>query len=160
MKLLFHYKIRKMKIYSSILILFMSLMITNAMDHEHRIVKLKDFTHESTYLPIFGGQKFTIEVEGNPTTGFIWELETESENNKDKIVAPLNLNDKNTVELIKHKDDTVGKPGVYHFQFQAHEENSGFVELTFLNKRPWTLEGSSKKKILVKVLNLKDLKDL
>ena len=78
MKLLFDYKISKMKIYSSVLILFMSLMFTNAMGHDHRIVKLKDFTHESTYLPIFGGQKFTIEVEGNPTTVFICELETES----------------------------------------------------------------------------------
>jgi len=150
-----------MKIYSCVLILFMSLMLTNSFEQEHRIARLKDFTHESTYLPIFCSQKFTIEVDGNPSTGFIWALETETDLSKDNIITPLNLNDKNTVEFIKDKEDnTVGKSGVYHFQFQAHDENSGFVELNFVNKRPWTLEGSTKKKVLIKVLNLKDLKDL
>ena len=142
------------------MILLISLMFSNSFHQDHRIVKLKDFEHESTYLPIFCGQKFTIEVEGNLSTGFIWAFETDSESKKDNLINPLNLNDKNTVEFVRDKENKVGKPGVFHFQFQAHEENSGFVELTFLNKRPWTLEGSSKKKIKIKVMNLKDLKDL
>jgi len=148
-----------MKTFRLALILLISLTLSNSFHQDHRIVKLKNFEHESTYLPIFCGQTFTIEVEGNLSTGFIWALETESFK-KDNIIIPLNLNDKDTVEFVRNKDNAAGKSGVFNFQFQAHEENSGFVELTFVNKRTWTLEGSSKKKIKVKVMNLRDLKDL
>jgi len=150
-----------------IIFIYMSFSKIKSNDEEFRIVKLKDFTGENSYLPVKCGQKFTIEIEGNPTTGFQWSLESKSESVKDKLLTPLNLNEKNQGEFYsynKKSEDTelkrLGAGGIYHFKFQSDEKKSGYEELTFIHKRPWTDEGSIKQKITVKVVNLDDKKDL
>ena len=104
------------------------------------------------------GQKFIIEMEGNPTTGFSWFLEDVEKLNKELII-PLNLNEKNSAEFYRKTPDEengtkiLGSGGIYHFKFQTHQTNSGDEVLRFVYKRPWTKENEIRKSIYIKVVN-------
>ena len=118
---------------------------------EFRIININDFNGEGVYLPVKSGQKFIIEVEGNPTTGYIWFLDDVEKINKE-LIFPLNLNEKNSVDPYNYKTDDEseihkirGSGGLYHFKFQAHDTNSGSEVLKFIYKRPWTAENEVKK---------------
>ena len=152
-----------MKIFSLLnpILLFLQVIFIRSNEDEFRIVKLNDFSGENSYLPVKCGQKFIIEIAGNPTTGYVWTLEGSSENDLEKLVTPLNLNEKNSAEYYSNNKQSsdneimrVGVGGIYHFKFQAHETKSGHAELTFIYKRPWSDEGASKRKVVIKVVNL------
>jgi predicted secreted protein len=157
----------KMNILFLIIFIILAYSKIKSNDEEFRIVKLKDFTGENSYLPVKCGQKFTIEIEGNPTTGFQWSLESKSESIKDKLLTPLNLNEKNQGDYYSYNKKSadseikrLGVGGIYHFKFQSDENKSGYEELAFIYKRPWTDDGSTKQKITVKIVKLDDKKDL
>ncbi len=62
----------------------------------------------------------------------------------------------------KNNEDEIkrmGAGGIFHFKFLA-SENNGHEKLVFIYKRPWSDEGQIQKSINVKVVNLKDNKDL
>ena len=137
---------------------------------EDRIIRLKELnlSEEQTYIPVKSGQNFTIELEGNPTTGYSWFLATPEKLQELKLLKPTNLNENHSGEYYqmgsqnKHNEDEirrVGVGGIFHFKFLAGE-NSGHEKLSFIYKRPWTDEGQIQKSISVKVVNLKDHKDL
>lgn len=137
---------------------------------EDRIIRLKELnlSDEETYIPVKSGQNFTIELEGNPTTGYSWFLATPEKLQESNLLKPTNLKENNSGDYYQmgsaNKDNEneirrVGAGGIFHFKFLAGE-NSGHEKLTFIYKRPWTDEGQIQKSINVKVVNLKDHKDL
>ena len=75
------------------------------------------------------GTKATVELEGNPTTGYAWQIEIA---NPDIIKEVAN-------EYISGQldDDVVGvgAGGVFRFSFQGVAE--GETEITFNYQRPW-----------------------
>ena len=141
-------------------LILLTIQSLSANENEFRIININDFQGDS-YLPLKTGQKFIIELEGNPTTGYQWFLDDVHKINKE-LVSPLNLNESNSADYYKRNDieeseiKRVGGGGVYHFKFQAHESNSGSEVLTFIYKRPWTNEGQIKKTINLKVINKKE----
>jgi predicted secreted protein len=132
---------------------------------DFRIININDFQGEGSYLPLKTGQKFIIELEGNPTTGYYWFLDETEKINKE-LITPLNLNEKNSAEYysINSQDDSemkrVGGGGIFHFKFQVHDVNSGSDVLNFVYKRPWTNKLEVRKKINLKVVNANEIKDL
>jgi len=136
---------------------------------EDRIIRLKELnlSDEETYIPVKSGQKFTIELEGNITTGYSWFLETPEKLQESNLLKPLNLKEnysadyytlgsnKNEQEEIKR----LGSGGIFHFKFLAGE-NNGHEKLVFVYKRPWSDEDKIQKSPHIKVVNLKDKKDL
>lgn len=137
---------------------------------EDRIIRLKELnlSDEETYIPVKSGQNFTIELEGNPTTGYSWFLATPEKLQESKLLKPTNLKENNAGDYYQmgsqHKNNEqeirrVGVGGIFHFKFLGGE-NSGHEKLSFVYKRPWTDEGQIQKSINVKVVNLKDHKDL
>jgi len=136
---------------------------------EERIIRLKELnlSDEETYIPVKSGQNFTIELEGNPTTGYSWFLATPEKLQDSNLLKPTNLKENHSGDYFQlgtsNKNNEseikrVGAGGIFHFKFLAGE-NNGHEKLTFVYKRPWAEEGKIEKSINVKVVNLKDNKE-
>ena len=134
--------------------------------NDFRVININEFQSEGSYLPLKSGQKFIIELEGNPTTGYAWFLENTEKLNKE-LLTPLNLNEKNSADFYKKSPSpgegeakVLGAGGIYHFKFEAHSVNSGDEVLNFVYKRPWTSESEVRKSINIKVVNPHNMSDL
>ncbi len=156
------------KVFGIFLILNALIIISNCHE-EDRIIRLKELnlSDQETYIPLKSGQKFTIELEGNPTTGYSWFLHTPEKLQESNLLKPLNLKDNNTGDYYslgnknnkQEEIERVGTGGIFHFKFIAGKKN-GHEKLSFIYKRPWSEEDRIKKSINVKVVNLNDEKDL
>ncbi len=123
------------------IILLLALVIfSSSLNEEYRKVKLDDIIEDS-YIPIKLGQKIIIEMEGNPTTGFIWVLSNTEHLHK---VKPLNLDEKFSGEYFAG-GTSMGTGGIYHFKFQGKEVGNDV--LIFKYQRPWDKEGSTSKSV-------------
>jgi predicted secreted protein len=154
-------------------IIIQNIILINSEAEENRIIRLKELNLDSkeTYVPVKSGHNFTIELEGNPTTGYSWFLETPEKLEKEGLLIPKNLNDKNSgeyyrrneVDKNKNEVNKLGSGGIYHFKFLAGEKN-GHEEITFIYKRPWKTDAEAsnliKKSINVKVVNIDKQTDL
>ena len=159
-----------MKILSIYLIFITIINISSVFSHEEdRIIRLKELnlSDEETYIPVKSGQKFTIELEGNITTGYSWFLATPEKLEESNLLKPTNLKENHSAEYYTIGDKTnndqevrrMGVGGIFHFKFLAGEK-SGHEKLTFVYKRPWSEEDKIQKSINVKVVNFDDKKDL
>ena len=135
-------------------------------EDEEKIIRIKHLQlTDQAYIPIKSGQRFTIELEGNITTGFSWFLDLPERLKETNIVIPTNLKENNTGDYygnIPREDKIklkVGENGIYHFKFLAGND-SGEEKITFVYKRPWTNDGKLQKSINVKIVNLNEKKDL
>lgn len=153
-----------------IIIILISLLYEAICHDEDRVIRLKELnlSDEETYIPVKSGNNFTIELEGNPTTGYSWFLGAPEKLQELNLLKPTNLKENNAGEYYqlgtssKNNEEEirrVGAGGIFHFKFLAGE-NNGHEKLTFVYKRPWTEEGKIQKSINVKVVNLRDNKDL
>ena len=148
-----------------ILIFFISAVYSSS-NEEFRKINIKDFEGDQSYLPLKAGQKFIIELEGNPTTGYMWYLEETEKINKE-LLTTLNLKENNTGEYYKRQPQEndpeivrFGIEGIFHFKFQASETNFGEEVLRFVYKRSWTNEGEVRKRINLKIVRLHDESEL
>jgi inhibitor of cysteine peptidase len=98
-------------------------MILNEQDFE-RTVKIEP------------GEVINIRLKENPTTGYRWRMETESEMQQ--------MNDRFSTE------ETIGATGVHEFQFSSR--NPGTYELRFKKWREWEGEGSVIDRFAVKII--------
>ncbi len=151
------------KYFITIFLIFNCLSIIFAeVDNEgFRKINIKDL-EEDSYLPLTLGQKFIIELDGNPTTGYSWTLEDPQYLNS-SLLKTIDLKENNGGEYYKkHTDEDsefkrVGGGGYYHFKFQVGEIE-GFHKLNFVYKRAWTDEDKIKKTVSLKFV--KPNKDL
>ena len=144
-------------------IIFQNIVLIKS--EEDRIIRMKELNLDSkeTYIPVKSGQKFTIEIEGNPSTGYSWFLETPEKIERSGLLKATNLNKHNSGDYYRsselNKNETevlrVGSGGLFHFKFLAGEK-SGHEEITFIYKRPWDEEDQIKKTIIVKVINTQE----
>lgn len=137
---------------------------------ENRIIKFKELNlnEEETYIPVKSGHKFTIELEGNITTGYLWFLDKSEKLAESGLIKPTNLKENsNTVEYYQIGNNKInsqeirklGAGGIFHFSFLAGEK-SGHEKLTFIYKRPWSEQEKIEKSINVKIVNLNSKNDL
>jgi predicted secreted protein len=131
-------------------IIFIVLLIAIASAAEVRTVKLADIT-DNSYVPIQTNNKIIFEVEGNPTTGYIWTIGNTDKLKEDRIIKPSNLDEKNSGVFYKSPSEKIGVGGVYHFEFETNEKQ-GHEIIQFMYKRPWTDEGKIIKNVNVNVV--------
>jgi predicted secreted protein len=136
-----------------ILILAISTLCT-----EVRKVKLSEITDDS-YVPMKTNQKIIFELEGNPTTGYIWTVSNLDKLKENGIVEATNLNEKNSGVFYKSPSESVGVGGIYHFEFNA-QEKQGHEIIQFSYKRPWEDENSITKSVNVQVFDKQEGQDL
>lgn len=93
--------------------------------------------------------EFFIKIHGNPTTGYSWILDENS--NKD-ILQALNLNEYNSslnYETDQHPEGMVGVGGDYFFKFKGLKE--GNYNLKFIKKRAWESSPVEEKFVLMSI---------
>jgi len=124
----------------------------------YKIFRLKDLDSELPHIEVKPAEKFIIEIESNPSTGFIWtieDLEIKHSLETLDLVHCTNLDDNLTGEFYTKKPDgnnKVGVGGFYHFQFQANiYDNTGSETINFIQKRPGTMEGAIEKHVYITI---------
>lgn len=93
------------------------------------------------------GPKAAVYLEGNPTTGYSWVLESQSNKN-------LKLVNQEYKERLGSQG-AVGAGGEFIFDFAATK--SGETELTFVYARPWNKNDFATKKSVIAIID-EDLK--
>ena len=86
---------------------------------------------DSLNISVSTGETFSIEISGNPTTGYEWNLQNDDSLNS----AYIKFIDRD-YETDDHPPGFVGVPGKYHFNFKALAASNS-IHLIFINKRPW-----------------------
>lgn len=77
-------------------------------------------------INIFTGDKLQIEIESNPTTGYMWYMD------KKEALEEIFIIEEN---FITANQDLVGSPGVQQWIMQAKKADSTVVVLSYM--RPW-----------------------
>lgn len=90
---------------------------------------VKTYTDPDQVIEIQKGEKFQIDLDSNPTTGYRWDFETET----DLLFL--------TRQNFESKSDLMGASGIEIFEFSASA--SGKTTIKFFYHRPWE-EGSIK----------------
>lgn len=93
--------------------------------------------------------EFYIRIHGNPTTGYSWILE---ENSDKENLEALNLNEFNSsmnYETNAHPEGMVGVGGDYFFKFKGLKE--GNYNLRFIKKRVWETSPIAEKFVLLSI---------
>ena len=130
-----------------------------------RTIKIEDLDHDLHYIPLRNGEKFIIEIEGSPSTGFIWTLDDlnlkHSLANTLPLIQAINL-DKNRSAVFyrkphkEDKDHLKSSEGIYQFKFKVNDENrTGHETISFNLKNIDTHEGITEKKVNISVSNPK-----
>ncbi len=88
-------------------------------------------------------KEFILKIEGNPTTGYNWFYNDES----NSIVQPVDLNEYKTGKYESTNTGRDGAPGYLLFKFKAI--SSGETKLSFIYKRSW--ENEIRRTINVKI---------
>jgi inhibitor of cysteine peptidase len=83
---------------------------------------------EEKQLTVKLGEKFRIKLESNPSTGYTWLPEFDSEFLKLVMNKYYSTKEKNEIPI-------VGKPGIQKFTFKAVK--TGETKITMAYARPW-----------------------
>lgn len=117
-----------MIIKSLILSLSLSIfLLKNDCNHD-KTIHLND-GHHGKQIKLFRGQKITLSLDANPTTGYTWMIAQIDTN----IVKPQHSE-------FKSASERIGSPGkqIFHFRTLA----SGQTELRLIYHRPWEKDSS------------------
>jgi inhibitor of cysteine peptidase len=106
---------------SPLIFILCSLMLTVAACSASRTVQATDADNGST-VELHPGDTLVITLEGNPTTGYQWELIPSQDG-----VMPL----QDEPEYVAGNTKLVGSGGVYHFTFRAENYGSTRIDLKY-----------------------------
>jgi len=115
---------------------------------EERIFSL-DGGLELNVFDVLKEDEFYLKLHGNPTTGYSWFLNQNSD--KENLLA-LNLNEYNSSQdfvVNSHPERMVGVGGDYFFKFKGLKEGS--YNLKFVNKRSWEPNPINQKFVVIDI---------
>ena len=97
-------------------------------------------------VSVKAGEPFSVEVEGNPTTGYLWFLTKQS-----NALTATNLEEDGSGAFTPQKvaKGFAGAGGRFNFDFVAPKPTNDLVEIELEYRRPW--EPEAIKKVVVKV---------
>jgi len=107
--------------YSPLLFLFLLMMLAMSACSAGRTVQVNDADNGST-VELKTGDTLIITLEGNPTTGYQWELVPSQDGGMQLQGEP---------EYVAAKTKLVGSGGVYHFTFRAENKGSTRIVLKY-----------------------------
>lgn len=105
------------------------LVLTTAACGADRLIQLTEADNGRTNS-VNAGSEIKIVLEGNPTTGYSWEVASFSTNGLQQIGAVVYLQSEQSGE--KHR---VGVGGKFIFRFKAIGPGPGQIKLLY--RRPW-----------------------
>lgn len=96
------------------------------------------YTNQDTKIIVSAGEPFTIELEGNPTTGYEWELQVD--NDKVQVIDQRYQPPGRT---------SVGGGGQERFTLKPIKKGGAIVRALY--KRAWEREPIEEKKFIVEI---------
>lgn len=109
---------------------------------ENTEVTVIDATQSSQKITCKVGEKFTISLEGNPTTGFNWDFEQGFDNE-------LVIFQGTEIKATNKDSNVVGAPSTFLWTFKAIK--TGTTEAIMKYKRQWEKDPVNDKTVLVQV---------
>ena len=91
-------------------------------------------------LTVRRGEKFKIELESNPSTGYRWHL-VFFNNSILKLISS---------EFVSKIANQIGSTGIQRFNFEATKQGTTSIEIIY--KRPWEREAMKSNEFFVNVI--------
>lgn len=82
------------------------------------------FTDSGSEIEVDQGERFTLRLESNPSTGYAWEIDA---------MSTEGLVELRSHDFVDESDpDVVGSPGVEVFEFEAVGDSAGVLRLVYI----------------------------
>jgi predicted secreted protein len=105
-------------------------------------VSVIDSTQGKQSITCKAGEMFTIRLEGNPSTGFLWDFEKGFD-------TELAMFQGSKEETTQNEKEMVGSPVIYTWTFKALK--AGSTEAIMKYKRQWEKDPVNEKTLLIQV---------
>ena len=138
-----------MKAFVTILLLaIVSISFVSAEDKPQTVLQVPNGASNLSMV-VKANKLFSIRLQGNPTTGYMWAL-TNADAINSSAVSPVEKNGEfGTFKPDPHQKGMVGVGGIFEFTFKAGEATNELIPLEFAYKRAWEQENG--KVVTVKV---------
>ena len=138
-----------MKAFVKILLLaIVSISFVSAEDKPQTVLQVPNGASNLSMV-VKANKLFSIRLQGNPTTGYMWAL-TNADAINSSAVSPVEKNGEfGTFKPDPHQKGMVGVGGIFEFTFKAGEATNELIPLEFAYKR--ACEQENGKVVTVKV---------
>ncbi|MDD5085904.1 MAG: protease inhibitor I42 family protein [Candidatus Omnitrophica bacterium] len=123
------------------ILIFLALFVFAAAGCQPKIEAVSKRVIGNSEVSVVKGQTLKLELEANPTTGYMWEIEK---------ISPDGLLEKAGDYSYRRQFNLIGGGGLQIFSFNAVKK--GEAELGFVYRRPWEDKKQVAKKFNVRVL--------
>ena len=138
-----------MKAFVKVLLLaFVSVSLVAAEEKPQTVLQVPNGASNLSMV-VKANKLFSIRLQGNPTTGYMWQLSNADSINS-AAVTPVEKNGE--IGIFKpdpHQKGMVGVGGIFEFTFKAGDATNELIPLEFAYKRAWEQENG--KTVTVKV---------
>ena len=138
-----------MKAFVKVLLLaFVSVSLVAAEEKPQTVLQVPNGASNLSMV-VKANKVFSIRLQGNPTTGYMWTL-TNVDAINSSAVTPVEKNGEfGTFKPDLHQKGMVGVGGIFEFTFKAGDATNELIPLEFAYKRAW--EQENVKTVTVKV---------
>ena len=140
-----------MKAFVKILLLaIVSISFVSAEDKPQTVLQVPNGASNLSMV-VKANKLFSIRLQGNPTTGYMWAL-TNADAINSSAVSPVEKNGEfGTFKPDPHQKGMVGVGGIFEFTFKAGEATNELIPLEFAYKRAWEQENGNVVTVKVQV---------
>lgn len=133
-------KLRTEQMKTNVILIFLAIFILTTAGCQQKKDAVSKRISGDCEISIIKGQTLELELESNPTTGYLWEV---------KKISPDGLLERVGDYSYKRQFNLIGGGGLQIFTFNAARK--GEAKLEFAYRRPWEDERETAKKFDVKV---------
>ena len=140
-----------MKAFVKILLLaIVSISFVSAEDKPQTVLQVPNGASNLSMV-VKANKLFSIRLQGNPTTGYMWAL-TNTDAINSSAASPVEKNGEfGTFKPDPHQKGMVGVGGIFEFTFKAGEATNELIPLEFAYKRAWEQENGKVVTVMVQV---------
>lgn len=144
---------------SSLLLLVLFLISLVTCEEKKSIFTLEE-GKELQVITVKKGEEFTIQLEGNPTTGYGWFLFDDEKLKENNLIESINLSKNGGGNFVakENKEELDGVGGTFSFDFIALNSSEEPQKLYFYYQRPWVLNKNAKPDATFEVFIFKEEK--
>ena len=140
-----------MKAFVKVLLLaFVSVSLVAAEEKPQTVLQVPNGASNLSMV-VKANKVFSIRLQGNPTTGYMWTL-TNVDAINSSAVTPVEKNGEfGTFKPDPHQKGMVGVGGIFEFTFKAGDATNELIPIEFAYKRAWEQENGETVTVKVQV---------
>ena len=138
-----------MKAFVKVLLLaFVSVSLVAAEEKPQTVLQVPNGASNLSMV-VKANKVFSIRLQGNPTTGYMWTLTNVDAINSSAVTSVEKNGEFGTFKPDPHQKGMVGVGGIFEFTFKAGDATNELIPIEFAYKRAWEQENG--KTVTVKV---------